>query len=410
MTTLPALRAVAAIALFSVASGAALAASTDDLIKDAQALKTSGRVEEAAARFGAAIASAQKKGDLLAEQRAARGLFGLFDGGQGTGGIVAGATGGASDDDRNLMALVLGQLDAKRNGAFVSAPALARRLLFAATELGDSEHATSARAALKANGKRAGMASAVLARYADGLISLRGGKSSDAETRFRGVLDVAQKERWADVAAHVSAEIAGIRIAADDTEAARAVLAAVADNFDGELGSMTSAAWMRALRARVPDVSEELLRIVSRAVTNARPTVGIPLISDGGFGKSKSTDLGRAMKRFSKRQPLVTVACAPNGFAFERHFDEKRAEVKLYRPRHQRIDYGGLLLVTRGRTVALRTATTENAGASGIGLGTKAIVNGGGVNAGAGSIARADYLLARDEVWTVTKAGVVTVK
>jgi hypothetical protein len=391
----------AVVTVVALAATSAWGASADDLIAEAEKLRTAGKVEEAAARFGAALESAQKKGKLDAEERAARGLDGLF--GPGTVGGRAG--GGVTAGERDLLALVLGQLDATRNGAFVSAPVVARKLLLFASEFGDADHVAPARAALVANGKAGGRASSAMVTYADGLLALEAGDSEAAGTAFEQVLAVALEERWADVAAHASAEIAGIRVAAADEAGAKAVLARVTETLEGELGGLTSSAWTRVLHARIGEPSTELLNVLRAAMRGARPTSSGPVVSDGGYGKSKSTELGRALKRFSVRKPLVTARCAPNGFALTRHFEPESEEVRLFRPDQQRIDYGGLLVTTRGRMIALQAAKTENEGASGIGGVTRSVAS----SVGVGSVARAEYLLARGETWGVTKKGVVTI-
>src|SRR5258708_2115799 len=108
---------LAALVVFSSAV-AAQAQTVDAALAEATAAAKAGKSVDAAKAFGRAAAIAQKASDLFAEQRVANELRPFLEG---------------ETDRPDAYAAMLGALDAKHAGAFVSARAIAGEIILLAT-------------------------------------------------------------------------------------------------------------------------------------------------------------------------------------------------------------------------------------------------------------------------------------
>lgn len=401
------------LAVLCVVGADASAGKVEDLLKDAQEERDKGRVGQAAPLFARAVAEAQKKGDLVVEMSAARGLSSLFERGGGsigrTGGAIMTSSGGSSsrltDDQRELLALALGGLAAKQHGALVAPMTIARQILYAATERADTEHCSAAASALRdaAKSKGAGRAAAVMLQYAEGL-TLRESDTAKAAQQFDAAYVVAAEEGWHDLTTHIGTERAGLLYDAKDIAGAEKILEDVAAVLGDEVALRTASAWTRAVEARLPDAPASTKAILTRATRNPRPLRPVPVISDSGFGRAKSTQLGRALKKGGKKKTLVTVRRTSNGMEVICHFDPKSEQMVLPSADEQRVDLDGLVVIVRGHHVSVFDVQAEREASKGIGN-----IAAGMTRGGIGSIVRAEYLLGQDETWTLTKGAGVSI-
>ncbi|RLC55809.1 MAG: hypothetical protein DRI30_06930, partial [Chloroflexi bacterium] len=294
----------------------------------------------------------------------------------------------------------------KQQGAVVAPTVVARQILYAATEHGDTEHCGAAAAALReaAKNKGAGRAAAVLLQYADGLKLRASGDADQAAQQFDAAYVIAAEEFWGELAAHLGTERAGLRYDAKDMEGADKILEEVASLLGDEIDLRTAGAWTRAVAARLPDAPESTKRTLNSATRNPQPMRPSPVVSDGGFGRSKSTQLGRALKKGGKSKKLVTVRRTSDGLQVVSHFEPKSEQMVLPGPDEQRVELDGLILTIRDNHVAVYDVQAEREAAKGF-----AHVGSDMTRGGIGSILRAEYLLGQDETWTLTKGAGVSI-
>ncbi len=234
---------VAAVAALGVAP--ALAKDTaKGVLAEAKVLAMNGADEKAAARFGDAASLAQKDGDLATEEEAAREFREFFE-----------RAGGG----RGLLSALLAHLDPDRAGARLSAPAIARSVLFDATEKGGPEGVKEAAEVLIRHRRkaRAGAAAAALADYAEGMRLLagaeEGAKAPAALTRAR---EACVKERWADFAIRAGTEEAAACLRLKDEEGARKALAGVCTLFEKGSMDLRFMDWRGLVAVRLKDAPE----------------------------------------------------------------------------------------------------------------------------------------------------------
>ena len=160
---------------------------------------------------GEDLARAQKKGDIVTVQR----LVDDMEDARWTSG--------------SLHELML-QLDAKRSGAFVSAPCLARHLLLAATASGDMKSVPDAAKVAIAHAKQrgAGRCAKAMALYADGMLARLKEDDANAATSFQKAFAIARDEGSTPIAMHLAVESAALKLRLRDSDGAAAAIDALA--------------------------------------------------------------------------------------------------------------------------------------------------------------------------------------
>jgi hypothetical protein len=316
-----------------------------------------------ARKLGAAIAKAQKKNDLLAEQQLwgqARDTF-------------------ADRDPRPLWVALMESLDPARGGAFVSAHPLAERIVYTCIERNDTEHLAAATEVLGARSKAKGAGRHV------GLV-------------LRLARAVADKGKGADsvcveAAEHGWPELAGMAATAtfqgeggDAKKAEDAVVDAMIKANDPAL----AIAWAQPIKKGLT-TNARAVSAVTRVMQKIGAIVVQPLGGTTGGTGGSSTALAKKWRKLTKRKPIATLA--RNGDLQLVHKFEK-FELKLKsRPGVKLHTHGGLVLALNRFGVAVRRLEVKGAGATG----DEAEVPGP---------FDLVYRLAKGETWALTRSGV----
>ncbi|MFI5402484.1 MAG: hypothetical protein ACHQ1G_06070, partial [Planctomycetota bacterium] len=177
--------------LVTLALIASVAVADNDPAGQVRKLAGEGKKIEAVRLAGGWVADAQRRGDLLDEEKAWDALRGVpLDGAQ----------------YRDACAEVMKALDPKRNGAYVSAHLLALEIVRAAIREGDDRHLAEAAAVLATPRKGQGACAATLAALAKGVVAAR--KGEDGSAPLAGAFDGALKNGWLDLATYAGTELA----------------------------------------------------------------------------------------------------------------------------------------------------------------------------------------------------------
>ncbi len=307
-----------------------------DVVKDARALAASGKHAEAAGKIGAAIAKAQRKNDLLTEQR----LWVL------SSEILADA------DSRTVWTALMAPLDPKRSGAFVSAHLLAERLVFACIEQHDETHLEAATAVLasRAKAKGAGKHTALVLRLAQAVA----GKGAGAAE----VCEEAAKQGWPELAGMAAiAVFDGQRTKQGDAQRAEdAVVGAMIAAGDSGLATAWAQPIKRRLRSNAHAVAA-VTRVMQKIGAILVQPLGVPT---GGGGKTK---LGMAWKRLGKKK-LIASLSRRDDLLLEQPFEKFKTTLK---PRSglKLHSHGGLHFGLNRFGVTVRLLDLDGAGSAG---------------------------------------------
>ena len=379
-------------------------------LDDARALAARGDAPGAATRFGDALAAAHAAGDMQAEQEAADALQEFLDQRRIeniTRRARASTPGEGAESDAAayawLLDAVMKKLDAKRCGAFVSAPVLARNMLLLATESGDLSLAADAAKVLAVHaGKPAsGHAAGVVAKYAEGMKAAANSKPDQAAPLLDRAATEAQAAGWTDLALHATTEAAAAWHRAGDDVKAAASVAAGATTLGATPNpnrvNMWNAYAMKRLADAPDTVRKPLADLVAQAkgpnsvsAAGGRPGAGAP------GGAEPVSDIGKLLPKLGKGKPVVSVKRVADGMQVRwiTAMDDK--DVRRFEDSVRIADAGGVTVALFDRSAALMMVDLK---------GTRG-QPGEGSDPG---IARAFYLLAEGETWSVTKDGVVTI-
>ena len=226
----------AAVVAATAALAPAGARAADPLLAEARAAHRGGDPEKAGALLGEAVAKAQKAGNLLAEQEAAEVFRELI--GRRRPGVPG-------DVEPALME----RLDARRCGAFFSAPLLAGEILLDAVVSGESDGLGKAAAVLKPHvkGGKSGKAVGVLSRLAAAVVEARGAAPEKAVEFLDAVIKDAAAEDWVDVATAAGVELAALHVRSGREDEAAAAVA----GFTALLGPKTEQRFLQYARTAV---------------------------------------------------------------------------------------------------------------------------------------------------------------
>ena len=329
--SLPA-RSIAALVIGVLFSGQAHA----DPAKDARELAASGQHGEAAGKIGAAIAKAQRKSDLLAEQRLSELSRKIL----------------ADADSRTVWAALMEPLDPKRSGAFVSAHLLAERLVFACIEQHDETHLEAATAvlALRAKAKGAGKHTALVLRLAQA-VAAKGAGAAD-------VCVEAAKQGWPELAGMAAiAVFDGERIQQGDAQRAEdAVVGAMIAAGDSGLAM----AWAQPIKRRLQGNAHAV-----SAVTRVMQKIGAVLVQPLGAtsGASGKTALAKAWKRLGKKKTIASLT-RRDDLLLEQPLEKFKTTLK---PRSglKLHSHGGLHLGFNRSGVTVRLLDVDGSGSAG---------------------------------------------
>lgn len=393
----------------AAAAFAAPAAPAKDMVQDllakAKEKARAAEVMEAAGLYGDALALAQKQADLLVEQE----VFDAFteflqkvprpprEGGR----EVASTTG----TPRDVLAAVLSRLDAKRCGAFVSAPCLAGDLLLEAIGKGDGKFVKEAAAALAPHAKgKSGLGLATLAKFG---ATLQETPSGAAPPAGGGPLELifatASQEGWIDVAMAAGVELAARDLARPDGAAAAK---ASVERLAALVTAKTEArlvVWIReAADARLKGASEEVLKPLADAIAGiGGQSVSAAGGAGGAGGKGGEagkpiSPLGEVLRKGGRGGPIGTATRTKEGFEFRVAWDPKFKGVHQHQDGVKHLDDGGLTVAFLDWSVAARMADP---------VGTR----GQPGESSHPEPGRAFYRIARGETWTLRADGVVAV-
>jgi hypothetical protein len=387
-----------AAALILLAATAALSARSDPEkeCRKAAALVEEGKFEEGGKLFAEILAPLQKKGDLLGEQQAAAALFAAFDN--------ADKAGRADGHEAPLLLALLAELDPKRNGAFVSAPALAGRLLLLSTESGDRTHVETAEKVLKtfARQKKSGTGAAALAAYGDGLVSLAKGEKEAAAAALNEAFSVMVEHGWWDLAVHAGVELAAAELSLEKPRAATDALKRI-DGLFPEKGDVTFANMLSALvKVHLAGAPAEVLAPATRAI-GRHGGVGRAGASGGRGGAGGQagggdiSEVGKAFPRLPKKQPFVIARRKGHEFEIRHVFDRDFEDTMPWCTMVKHQDSGGITLSFWCGAVALAQVDLEG------------LQGQPGERTVASPLTAFTYL-ADGETWGVSKTGVVTVE
>lgn len=376
---------VATVAL-ALAGGAAKAEDPgEDLLARAGAKARSGAPEEAAALYGEALAAAQKEGDLLEEQAAANAFLDLV-----------GNLRGKSPE--GVLAAALGKMDAKRCGAFVSAPLLAGEVVLSVALTGEPKNLAAAAAVLQPHAKSAksGLWIRTAALLAKSMGTARGESPAAAAASLQEAIDAALAEQWADLALAAGVELAALQLRLGDKEKARAAVGAAVSLLGPKTEQRYLRWWNGAAETRLKDAPEEVLEPWKNSAAympqGGSVSAGGGRGGAGGSGGSGASPLGKALMKASRTTALATAARTRDGFEVRVSWDPKFRGVQQRQDGQRYLDDGGLTLAFAdwGVSVALLDLT------------------GGHGQPGESSeaeTARAFYRLARGETWGLSKDG-----
>ena len=310
-------------------------AHADDA-KEARALAADGKPAEAARLLGTAIASAQKKNDLVAEQRLWASCREIL----------------AEADARTVWAALMEPLDAKRGGAFVSAHLLAERLVYACIGNDDGTHLTAATDVLAARvkAKDAGRHAALVLRLARA-VAAKGAGAAD-------VCAEASREGWPELAGMAAiAVFQGTQAKEGDAKRAEdAVVAAMIAANDPGL----AIAWAQPIKRRMvgnaPAVS---------AVTRVMKEVGAITVQTlgGTNANGGASKLSEAWKRLGSKKPIATLA-RRDDLLLAQPFEKYETSLKP-RPGLKIHGHGGVYLGLNRYGVTVRLLEIERAGSAG---------------------------------------------
>jgi hypothetical protein len=377
---------ICAALVVTLSLGAARAQTVEAELAEGAALAASAKKVEAAKAFGKAAALAHKANDVFAEQLVAAKLS-------------AAVLGGPPSSHGDVIAAVLGALDPKRAGAYVSARALAADLLFEATREGQTGHVAEAAKALAAAtaAPKSGKAVKALAAYAKGLQAVAAGKGAASIDPLTETLTVAAAEDWIDVAFHAGTELAAQAIATGRPEAAAAALTIVSKLFTPTVDRDHVQNWRKLVKNRLAGAPPEVMAPYDEAM---KPFGGGTSSGAGGKGgrgqvpggKSK---LGRVWDGLSPTAAIATAKRVDDGFELTFAY-----EGRMKQPLGPGLDVGdeggGVMLVFHGRGVAL--AVLDLIGTAGQPGGTSYLSAGTPL-----------YRLAKGETWSVSRQGIVTI-
>jgi hypothetical protein len=302
--------------------------------------------EADARKLGVAIAKAQKKNDLLAEQELWGQVRSRFAG-----------------DARSTWAVLMKSLEPARGGAFVSAHLLAERLVYSCIENHDSEHLAAATAVLAARAKAKGAGRHV------GLVLRLARAVADTGMGADSVCVEAASHGWPELAG--MAAIATFEGEGGDAKKAEdAVVAAMIAANDSAL----AIAWAQPIKKRLR-ANPHAVSAVTRVMKKIGAVVVQPL---GGAASDSSSALSTRWRKLGKRKAVATL---------KRNDDlQPRPGIKLHA-------HGGLVLALNRIGVALRRVEVKGAGAT-------------GDEAELPGPFDLVYRLAKGETWTLTKGGV----
>jgi len=385
-------RALTLVGAILLASTVALSArnSAEGDCRKAASLVSDGKLAKGGEIYGKVLAGLQKKGDLLGEQDAAKSLLTAYGKNLDTSVTPA-------------LAALMAKLDARRSGAFVSAHALAGRLVLAATASGDREHVPAAAKVLKTHARRknTGVGAAAMAAYGNGLERIAKGEDDAGVVALSEAFKVLVGQGWADAAIHAGVELAAAHVRLGKPRAATDTLKGVESLFP-EVGDSQLASTLRKLLARhLPDAGEEVLAPATRAMAlHGRGASAGAAGGRGGrggvAGGIDQSKVGAAMPRFPKSKPLVTAKRTEIDFEIREGFDPAFSAVMPWTDMVKHHDDGGVTLSFFRGTVALAMIDPE---------GTK----GQPGERTFPSPFRAFYYVGKGETWGVTKTGVVTI-
>jgi hypothetical protein len=373
----------------------------DELLKQGQAAAATDP-GKAATLYGQAVAAAHKANDLPREEAAANALEALLDAAEGDADPTPDKEKRAGRPKaRAILAAVLGALDAKRHGAFVSAHAIATELLGDAVAAGDGLHVDAAAAALAtyASTPKTGKAGPALASWGEGVRAARAGDAVKADAALSAALSTFVAEEWLSPATYAATELAALRVKASETGAAKA-LEGAAGLVQPESDKIVVQEWMRVVATRLPGAPETTLADFRRVTAPfdhaaSEGTAG----GAGGRGADAGENvskLGAFLSKPSVNWPFVSATRTARGLALKGGFEKDPIGTHKLRRGQQHWEDGGLTVAIAGWAVALRTMDlVGTAGQPSERLRP--------------SRGRAFYLLGIEEGWSVSKAGVVSV-
>ncbi len=386
------------VLLIGLAAPAASAKETVDAML-ARASKLEG---EAAAKTLGKIAR-KFQGDLAAEKKIATEIERVL--------MKADTPDGAVLLSKMLVAL-MGELDATRSGAYVSAHALAREALITATRSGEFLAVPAAAKVLKtyAKGRNRGL-SALSMRIFSQALEAREKADGDRKKLFSaGVnLEVALSHftdnQWFEMATIAATEVAAVHLATDMPElAVEAIERAAASPVTPSPDQQVVFNWDNTLRRRIPDISPALRAPVKALLAKLQ---GQGPVSGGRGGKAKpgvgegedpATDLGRAWRRMKGRAPILTVRRKETTLVG--HLEYVRAKDPSWpiRVGQRFVEIGDVLVSLHGMAIALEGMDLRKPGSA------------PGGSSPIRNRFRAWTLLGEDEVWSVGKDGLVRVR
>jgi hypothetical protein len=377
-------------------------AEEPDLLAEARALREKKDVHGALGRVAEAIARAHEGGDLLAEGSAAA----LFE--ELAGNLQVEAAGpppsaprGALPGRREAMGMVMARLAPRRNGAFVSAGALARNLLLQSSRFGDDYLRKEARDVIAA--WREGGKSGEIAGFHEewgltmGIMNLVGpvGRgNADGFVRFRKEVLKAVAQGWADEVTHAATELAAFyakfQEPMDGLDGLKQAEKACREAKDPAV----VARWRRAVQSRLRDAPAELLAPLERVEKEFKG--GIPGGPGGDAPEPRTTGLGAVFGKWKPKDALVRVRRTDTGFLVLPAWNSKARLQVPYGPGAKHLDADGLWFVFEGKSVGLDAVDLEGRRAK-PGDGARDLV------------LRAMYPLATGETWVLARDGTVTV-
>jgi len=348
---------------------------------------------EAATLLGKALAKAQKKGDIVLQQELADAI------GSELGHLKASELPGAEGTYRDCCYTMMKLLAPKRAGVCLSAHHLACELLFQCVRGGDERYLKEAAALCVkfANGKNRGMHAKAVKMLAEGLVLARAGKHDKSYPLLTKALDLCIRNGWNTTTAFVAIEMqATLKALARKREAIKLtdkVIASIDRTSDRNAAQLYREAWTTRLGDMPAEVDAQIRKLDGGpGAAGAAGGAG----GAGGSGGDGLSAVGRKLRKFSARKPLVSAQLVAAGFDVRHFFDGHKTTHDLAKGVTHQAD-GGVTLSFWG--VGVRLAMVDPTGR-----------NGQPGEGSAPSRWEFFYRLSRDETWSFNKRGEVSIR
>ena len=322
-----------------------------DPLREAQKLVEAQKPVDAVRLYGAELALAQKKDDLLRQQRVVRAIIEN----------VKPYMMKERPVRTLLLRTLLRELNPKKAYAFITPMGLAGSLLTEMTAGNDRTGLPEVMTVcvLQAKRKQAGPYEAAMLSYAKGLAAIDAGTVPEALTELNRAFEIARKAGWADCAVHVGTELAAQLLGKGDAKRCALALQRIAQVVAPRADVAITADWVELVKTRLAGASEEALKPYNQFM-ESEPLKATDKTGTREAVKSPGTSkLGENWKKVGKSKPLVTVTRKGDEYEIFLAFNKDRTPKDRVQPGVTRLHEGGLTLSFWDHAVRLEVADVD---------------------------------------------------